>query len=538
MLAKDLNGKEVLTAYAPIEPAREQAARGGPASPLGWKVFVEQPVSEVYAALDATILRTVVLIVAGLLFSAMAALWLARNMVRPISVLQEGAQRIGAGDLEQKIDIRTGDELEALAGQFNRMTEQLRESYAGLERKVEERTAELQQSLERQTATAEILKVISSTPTNVQPVFDAIVRNAVTLCDAMFASAFRYDGEMLHFLATTSVNEEFLRTIRDVYPIRPDRSQISGRAILTRSLVRLEDALADPEYNQRHAVAGDWRRMLGVPLLRDGNPIGVIVVGWKDAGPIPPVQEQLLKTFADQAVIAIENVRLFNETKESLEQQTATSEILKVISSSPIDTQAGVRGDRAKWTEAVPGCAGLGRASGGRRGAARRGGGARPGSVRAVAQALPVPAFPVLYARRGAPRWTHARRGRRCGNYRARACCGSQELPRKRAACPDHHADAARRRGDRRDQRGAPRSRALERVAARAAAYLRRPGGDRDRERAAVQRDQGIARAADGDERDFARDLGFAGQREADPRRGGRARDAALRLHVDRDLRP
>ena len=153
MLAKDLAGKEVLTAYAPIEPAREQAARGGPASPLGWKVFVEQPVSEVYAALDATILRTVALIVAGLVFSALAAMWLARSMVRPISTLQEGAQRIGAGDLEQKIDVRTGDELEALAGQFNRMTEQLRESYAGLERKVEERTAELQETLEQQTAT-------------------------------------------------------------------------------------------------------------------------------------------------------------------------------------------------------------------------------------------------------------------------------------------------------------------------------------------------------------------------------------------------
>ena len=339
MLAKDLAGNKVLTAYAPIEPAREQAARGAPASPLGWKVFVEQPVSEVYAALDATILRTVVLIVAGLLFSALAALYLARNMVRPINVLQEGAQRIGAGDLDQKIDVRTGDELEALAGQFNRMTEQLRESYAGLERKVEARTAELQETLNQQTATSEILKVISSSTTDTQPVFDAIVRNAVTLCDAMFASAFRYDGEMLHFLASTSINDAFLQTIKDVYPTRPDRSQISGRAILARSVVRMEDALADPEYNRRPAIAGEWRRMLGVPLLRDGNPIGVIVVGWKDAGLIPPVQEQLLMTFADQAVIAVENVRLFNETKESLEQQTATSEILKVISSSTTDTQ-------------------------------------------------------------------------------------------------------------------------------------------------------------------------------------------------------
>jgi signal transduction histidine kinase len=356
MLAKDLNGHSVLTAYAPIEPAREQAARGAPASTLGWKVFVEQPVAEVYAALDATIVRTVALIVAGLLFSALAALYLARSMVRPIRTLQEGAQRIGAGDLESQIDVRTGDELEALAGQFNAMTAQLRESYTGLERKVEERTAELTESLAYQTATSEILQVISSSPTNVQPVFDAIVRNAVRLCDAMFASAFRYDGEMLYFLATTSINQAFLQTIKDVYPIRPDRSQISGRAILGRSVIRLEDALADPEYNRSHAIAGEWRRMLGVPLLRDGNPIGVIVVGWKDAGPIPLAQEQLLKTFADQAVIAVENVRLFNETKESLEQQTATSEILKVISKSTTDVQPVLEAIVESAAQLFPAC--------------------------------------------------------------------------------------------------------------------------------------------------------------------------------------
>ncbi|HEU4923917.1 MAG TPA: GAF domain-containing protein, partial [Burkholderiales bacterium] len=339
MLAKDLAGNEVLTAYAPIEPAREQAARGAPASTLGWKVFVEQPAAEMYAALDATLWRTVALIVAGLVFSALAALWLARNMVRPISVLQEGAQRIGEGDLVQKIDVRTGDELEALASQFNRMTEQLRESYAGLERKVEERTAELTETLAYQTATAEILKVISSTPTDVQPVFDAIVRNAVTLCDAMFANAFSFDGEKLHFLATTASNPAHHQMLRDTYPMHPNRSQVSGRTILAKSVVRLEDALNDPDYDARHSWAGAYRKMLGVPLLRESNPIGAIVVGWKDPGAIPPAQEQLLKTFADQAVIAVENVRLFNETKEALERQTATAEILKVISSTPTDVQ-------------------------------------------------------------------------------------------------------------------------------------------------------------------------------------------------------
>ena len=126
-VSTDLAGTQVLTSVASIEP-------------LGWRVFVEQPVAEVYGKLDAAIVRTGLLLLAGLVISALAALALARSMVRPISVLDEGARRIGAGDLDQRIDVRTGDELEGLADQFNRMTGKLRESYAGLERKVEERT--------------------------------------------------------------------------------------------------------------------------------------------------------------------------------------------------------------------------------------------------------------------------------------------------------------------------------------------------------------------------------------------------------------
>ena len=103
------------------------------------------------------------------LISAIGALWLARGMVRPIRTLDEGARRIGAGELDQQIVVRTGDELEGLADQFNRMTAQLRESYAGLERKVDERTRELTSSLEQQTAISEILRVISGSPTDVQP---------------------------------------------------------------------------------------------------------------------------------------------------------------------------------------------------------------------------------------------------------------------------------------------------------------------------------------------------------------------------------
>ena len=118
--------------------------------------------------------------------------------------------------------------------------------------------------------------------------------------------------------------------------------------MLTKSVVRLEDARADPNYDQRFPSAMGWRRMLGVPMLREGEPLGVIVVGWAEPGPVPRAQEDLLKTFADQAVIAIENVRLFEEVQarnreltEALEQQVATSSILRVIASSPTDIQAG-----------------------------------------------------------------------------------------------------------------------------------------------------------------------------------------------------
>src|SRR5580765_5663231 len=174
MFSTDLAGAQVLAAMAPIEM-------------LGWSVFVEQPAAEVYSKLNASLVRTGVLLLAGLVISALGALALARGMVRPIRTLDEGARRIGAGELDQKIDVRTGDELEGLADQFNRMTSQLRESYAGLERKVDERTHELTNALEQQTAISEILRVTSASPTDVRPVLQTVAERAALLCDAPFA---------------------------------------------------------------------------------------------------------------------------------------------------------------------------------------------------------------------------------------------------------------------------------------------------------------------------------------------------------------
>jgi GAF domain-containing protein/CheY-like chemotaxis protein/tetratricopeptide (TPR) repeat protein len=198
---------------------------------------------------------------------------------------------------------------------------------------------ETKEALDKQTATAQILQVISSSNTDLQPVFDTIVRSTARLCGSMFANAFLYDGEMLRFVATSHENPDFVKKIAERYPMRPDATQIAGRVILSQSVVVMEDALADPAYYRPVAIAGGWRRILGVPMLREGRPIGVIAAAWSEPGPVSRKHEDLLRTFADQAVIAIENVRLFNETKEALARQTATAEVLRVISESPTEVQ-------------------------------------------------------------------------------------------------------------------------------------------------------------------------------------------------------
>jgi HAMP domain-containing protein len=192
MLSKDLAGTDVLTSVATIEP-------------LAWSVFRRAAGAGGVRKVYTSILRTGLLLLAGLVISALAALALARSMVQPIRILDEGARRIGDGDLDQKIRIRTGDELEALADQFNRMTGQLSESYAGLERKVDERTHELTNSLEQQTAISEILRVISSSPTDVQPVLTAVAERAAHLCDAPYARIMLVEGDMLLPAAEFSV---------------------------------------------------------------------------------------------------------------------------------------------------------------------------------------------------------------------------------------------------------------------------------------------------------------------------------------------
>ena len=200
---------------------------------------------------------------------------------------------------------------------------------------------ETKEALDRQTATSEILRVISSSPTDVQPVFDTIAASATRLCDGVYSVVFRYDGEVIAVAADNGRSAETSAIIRSAYPAPPGRGTLAGRALLERRLIAMtnaQDSRENPDGAERARALG-YRAGLSVPMMRGDIAIGVINVLRVEATPFTDTQIQLLQTFADQAVIAIENVRLFNETKEALEQQTATSEVLRVISSSPTDVQ-------------------------------------------------------------------------------------------------------------------------------------------------------------------------------------------------------
>jgi signal transduction histidine kinase len=207
---------------------------------------------------------------------------------------------------------------------------------------VQARTRELAEALEQQVAAGDILRIVASSPNDAQPVFDNIASSAARLCNAAFCHVYRYDGELVHFAAHHGLPAEGVEAVRRVYPMRPGRESGAARAILNGAIEQIPDVQIDPDYKHREiAQVMTYHSILAVPMLKDRRPIGAIVLGRSERGYFPERQIELLRIFADQAVIAIENVRLFDEvqarTRElsrSVEELRALGEVTQAVSST------------------------------------------------------------------------------------------------------------------------------------------------------------------------------------------------------------
>ena len=316
----NIQGQEVLTASAPI-------------ASLGWTMFVELPVKEAYASLYLALQRLAIVLAGASIFAVLAGIFLARRMVGPIRALSAGAERIGSGDFAQRISIKTGDELEGLANQFNDMGARLQESYANLENKVEQRTAELSESLQQQTATADVLKVISRSTFDLQTVLDTLVESAARLCEADEGIILQPRDGAYRLAASCGLSAEKRRFLEG-YLFKPGAETAVGRALSEGHTIILNDGLlplrGDPNPAQTR---------LAIPLLREGVPMGVFVLTRRQKRPFSEKQIELITTFADQAVIAIENVRLFDEVQSRTKELAASLDDLRTAQDRLVQTE-------------------------------------------------------------------------------------------------------------------------------------------------------------------------------------------------------
>ena len=332
-VGNDLEGRRVLTANAPIDP-------------LGWLVFVELPTDEAYAPLYTTLERSGLVLLSALILAVLAGMLLARRMVVPIHALRSGAARIGRGDLGQRIAIKTGDELEALADQFNDMAVRLQESYADLEKRVEARTKELSELLDQQTATSEVLRAISRSPGDLTPIFETLLANATRICEANFGILYRFDGDVFRAEAVMGAGPEYVNHLRHEPP-RPDPKNALGRLLQTKLPVHVCDVWAEPAYAERELARGSTieiagaRTLLAVPMLKEEDLIGSIAIYREEVRPFTDKQIELLSSLASQAVIAIENVRLLTELRtrtdelaRSVEELRALGEVSEAVNST------------------------------------------------------------------------------------------------------------------------------------------------------------------------------------------------------------
>jgi signal transduction histidine kinase/CheY-like chemotaxis protein len=318
VITTGLQGGQVLAVHAAL-------------APLGWLVFIERPLEETFAPLRAKIARSAIVLLLGLGLSVLATILLASRMAAPIRRLQEGAARVGRGELDHRIDIRTGDELEALAHEFNSAAAQLQDSQRNLEQKVEQRTQALSRSLEQQTAISELLKTMSRVMFDLQPVLDALIEKAAKLCHASSGFVYKFDENVLQMAASYNASTDF-KAFRRNDPHRPNRGSGTGRVLLEGRVVHIPDVLADPEYKLTESQKMErYRTLLCVPLLREGKIIGTMSLWRPEVEPFTQEEIDLVSTFADQAVIAIENVRLLQELQQRTQELTRSVGELRAL---------------------------------------------------------------------------------------------------------------------------------------------------------------------------------------------------------------
>jgi signal transduction histidine kinase len=315
--AEDLHGGKVLTAYAPVPQ-------------LGWLVFVELPAEEAYASLYNSMKRSGAIILAGLILAFLAGLFLARRMVVPIQALRAGAQRIGGGDLNQRISIKTGDELEGLADQFNDMAYRLQESYSGLERKVELRTRELAQSVEELQTLGEVSQAVNST-LDLKTVLDTIVSKAVQLSGTDAGTIYVVDEATGQFeiRANYGMSEELIASLEAHHTeLSESLAYAAERRIPIQDADLHNDSITLPQTVplQQMVMEAGYRARIFVPLLGADRVVGALVVRRKATGEFPKKTIDLLQTFAAQSTLAIQNARLFHEIREKSHQLEIASQ--------------------------------------------------------------------------------------------------------------------------------------------------------------------------------------------------------------------